>query len=50
MERVAGLDDAVPEGLHDPGVLLDEEPDLDYLLVDDWLFAKSATPRGGREL
>tara|TARA_B100000609_G_scaffold176268_1_gene154036 strand:- start:111 stop:566 length:456 start_codon:yes stop_codon:yes gene_type:complete len=30
--------------------MLDEEPDLDYLLVDDWLFAKSATPRGGREL
>ena len=30
--------------------ILDEEPDLDYLLVDDWLFAKSATPRGGREL
>ena len=30
--------------------MLDEEPDLDYLLVDDWLFAKSATPGGGREL
>jgi len=30
--------------------MLDEEPDLDYLLVDDWLFAKPGTPRGGREL
>ena len=27
--------------------MLDEEPDLDYLLVDDWLFAKPGTPRGG---
>ena len=27
MERVAGLNDAVPEGLHDPRVLLHEEPD-----------------------
>ena len=27
--------------------MLDEEPDLDYLLVDDWLFSK---PPGGGEL